>query len=319
MPKSAVAKQPVILDLAQPEVMRVMRDFTTQQRWEVLRRAMAPRSAAELAAACNAPLEAVQESLDLLVAGGFAMRHKASAANRRVAYEAKQAVVVVWTRESPDQHELTRGEQVRQRRRSREVIDRIPDCPPKPGFPTLRFEAARSPLLTQEEAREVTALFHRAVSLMNDCTARALRRRGAHMTVDPAPGGSTGPSIPYHCSVLLAAVHEGELPLPQIAFTERVDSFTVAAAELVKTTYANPAAGLSDREAEVAQLLANGKSRPEVAKSLGISVNTVASSTKRIYSKLGVRNRAEFSASLRGTPIIRPGPSPSRPNMGGAT
>jgi DNA-binding CsgD family transcriptional regulator len=311
MPRSTPATPPVVLDLGQPHVMRVLRDFATQQRWEVLRRAMSPRSAAELAAACNAPLESVQTSLDLLVAGGFATRSKATSANRRITYEAKQAVVVVWTRESRDQAELARGEQVRQRLRSREIIDRIPSRPPTAGFPKLRFEAARSPLLTQEEAREVTSLLHRAVRLMNDCTARALRRRGAHLTVDDTPGGSAGPSIPYHCSVVLTAIHESELPIPQIAFSERLDSFPAAVARLVKTTYANPAAGLSDREAEVARLLVSGKSRPEVARSLGISVNTVASSTKRIYSKLGVRNRAEFAASLHGTPLIRPSPSRS--------
>jgi DNA-binding CsgD family transcriptional regulator len=309
MPKSALAQSPAILDLGQPEVSRVMHDFATQQRWEVLRRTMRPCSALELAAACDGPLDSVQESLDLLVAGGFATRHKATSANRHVTYAAKQAVVVVWTRESRDQCELARGEQVRQRLRSREVIDRIPNRPPTQGFPKLRFEATRSPLLTQEEAREVTALLNRAVHLMNDCTARALRRRGTHMTIDPTPGGSPGPSIPYHCSVVLAAVHENELPFPQVDFNERLDSFPAAAARLAKTTLANPASQLSDREQEVAHLLANGKSRPEVARSLGISVNTVASSTKRIYSKLGVRNRAEFAASLRGTPIIRPIPS----------
>lgn len=310
MPKSATAKPPVILDLGQPEVMRVVRDFATQQRWEVLRRAMEPRSAVDLAAACNAPLESVQASLDLLVAGGFATRYKANSGNRQVTYEAMQAVVVVWTRESQDQRELARGEQVRQRGRSREVVDRIPDCPPKPGFPTLYFEAARSPLLTQDEAHEVSALLQRAMNLLHVCTARALRRRVAHMTLDATPGGATGPSIPYHFSVLMTAVHEKELPFPQIAFTERTDSYASAAARLEKTTLANPASQLSHREQEVAQLLANGKSRPEVARSLGISVNTVASSTKRIYSKLGVRNRAEFAASLHGTPIIRRRPSP---------
>ena len=55
---------------------------------------------------------------------------------------------------------------------------------------------------------------------------------------------------------------------------------------------------LTERELEVAERLASGESRPEVAKSLGVSTNTIASATKRIYAKLGVTNRAEFVSRM---------------------
>ncbi|MFM1937077.1 MAG: Bacterial regulatory protein luxR family, partial [Planctomycetota bacterium] len=59
---------------------------------------------------------------------------------------------------------------------------------------------------------------------------------------------------------------------------------------------------LSARERQVAIQLARGMSRPEVARELGVSVNTVATISKRIYAKLGVRRRAELPSRLLGIP-----------------
>ena len=50
---------------------------------------------------------------------------------------------------------------------------------------------------------------------------------------------------------------------------------------------------LTDRERDVLQLIAKGYSRPEVAKMLGLTQNTVASYTKVIYQKLNISRRAE--------------------------
>jgi LuxR family maltose regulon positive regulatory protein len=48
---------------------------------------------------------------------------------------------------------------------------------------------------------------------------------------------------------------------------------------------------LSDREREVLRLLATELSGPEIARMLVVSLNTVRTHTKRIYTKLGVNNR----------------------------
>ena len=50
---------------------------------------------------------------------------------------------------------------------------------------------------------------------------------------------------------------------------------------------------LTARELEVLKLMANGRSNPEIAAQLIISVGTVKSYTNKIFSKLGVRNRVE--------------------------
>lgn len=50
---------------------------------------------------------------------------------------------------------------------------------------------------------------------------------------------------------------------------------------------------LSVREKEVLRLIAKGYSRPEVAKLLDITLNTVSGYTKAIYQKLNITSRAE--------------------------
>ncbi len=57
----------------------------------------------------------------------------------------------------------------------------------------------------------------------------------------------------------------------------------------IKTTTAR----LSEREEDVLRLIAKGYSRPEVAKMLEISLNTVSGYTKAIYQKLNITSRAE--------------------------
>lgn len=52
--------------------------------------------------------------------------------------------------------------------------------------------------------------------------------------------------------------------------------------------------GLSDREAEVAALLAKGRSRPYIRERLFISTNTVATHIKHIYQKLDVHSKEEL-------------------------
>lgn len=57
---------------------------------------------------------------------------------------------------------------------------------------------------------------------------------------------------------------------------------------------------LTATERHVADLVATGKTNAEVAGELFISVDTVRSNLRRIYGKLGVRNRGELAGKLRG-------------------
>ena len=54
--------------------------------------------------------------------------------------------------------------------------------------------------------------------------------------------------------------------------------------------------GLSEREVEVLRLVAAGKSNPEIAAALVISLNTVARHVSNIFDKVGAANRTEAAA-----------------------
>ena len=53
------------------------------------------------------------------------------------------------------------------------------------------------------------------------------------------------------------------------------------------------AMGLSDREREVLELMASGKTNPEIGEALHLSKHTVKEHSSAVYRKLGVRNRTE--------------------------
>lgn len=65
-----------------------------------------------------------------------------------------------------------------------------------------------------------------------------------------------------------------------------------------ETTVAPPSDGLTQREREVALLVADGLRSREVAERLGIASQTVKSHLKTIFDKLGVRNRVELARRL---------------------
>lgn len=63
--------------------------------------------------------------------------------------------------------------------------------------------------------------------------------------------------------------------------------------------------GLSERELEIAELVAQGMSNKAIARSLGISPRTVSTHLTNIFGKLGVDSRAELAQVVGGTSILR--------------
>ncbi|MGS0468169.1 response regulator transcription factor [Cobetia marina] len=62
--------------------------------------------------------------------------------------------------------------------------------------------------------------------------------------------------------------------------------------------------GLTEREREVSQLMLGGCSTKEIARRLGISVETVRAHKKHLYTKLGINTQAELFSFLAGTALI---------------
>jgi DNA-binding CsgD family transcriptional regulator len=66
---------------------------------------------------------------------------------------------------------------------------------------------------------------------------------------------------------------------------------------------------LSDRQLEVARLVAGGMTNADIAKRLGISPRTVASHLDHIYTRLGLRSRAALTRWLADAGLLGdPGP-----------
>jgi DNA-binding NarL/FixJ family response regulator len=57
---------------------------------------------------------------------------------------------------------------------------------------------------------------------------------------------------------------------------------------------------LTDREAEVLAMIADGRSNPEIATALGISLKTVQNHVSRVLTKLQVRDRTQAALRARG-------------------
>ena len=99
---------------------------------------------------------------------------------------------------------------------------------------------------------------------------------------------------------------------PDWAFLRRVLEATETAAQ---PDPASPAPAtqplidpLSDRELDVLRLLAGDLDGPDIARHLVVSLNTVRTHTKHIYTKLGVNNRrAAVSAARQLGLLNRPG------------
>lgn len=63
--------------------------------------------------------------------------------------------------------------------------------------------------------------------------------------------------------------------------------------------------GISDREFQVLELLAAGRSNKEIASALGVSPNTVKSHVAKLYAKLEVRRRTEAILRARELGMLR--------------
>ncbi|MEI9996688.1 MAG: response regulator transcription factor [Rhizomicrobium sp.] len=66
-----------------------------------------------------------------------------------------------------------------------------------------------------------------------------------------------------------------------------------AAARFERNTAALRSLGVTDREYDVLALLATGQSNKEIARSLGVSPNTVKSHILRLFEKLEVQRRTQ--------------------------
>ena len=76
-------------------------------------------------------------------------------------------------------------------------------------------------------------------------------------------------------------------------------------ANFAPNTAARTSLGISEREAEVLEHVASGRSNKEIAAKLGVSPNTVKTHIARLYEKLGAARRTEAILKARELRLIR--------------
>lgn len=137
--------------------------------------------------------------------------------------------------------------------------------------------------LTESEAQEVRRLLGSIADLLNGAASRK-------------PSWRDGLGPPNHAVHLrLEPINEPALPTPHLL---------LAPVGQEVTGPSRPAAGsngrdiLSPRERQIGATYLRGLTRREIAAELGLSENSVATFTKRLYTKLGIKRRGVLAGRL---------------------
>lgn len=247
--------------------------------WEVLRRLGRPADARELAVALKTDPAQVQQVLDALSDAGILEKLPIRSNRRQPNYRANgESLAVAYDPSDGDESERIRRIAAALRAQVESSIARDFDW-----SDDSTLCAWRTVQLDADERAE----FHRLVQEVLDFVESAQARIAK--TSETEAGRAN-----VHLLIEARSASPGAPPVPAVHFVPRSAIQGFGRASVAATM-----APLSPREREVALMLANGHSRPEIAAQLGVSGNTVATLSKRIYRKLGVRRRVELSNRLR--------------------
>lgn len=277
----------IVVDIEQAEAIGLLSDPTVLGVWELTRRFSRPASVDELATLSHVEPASVQRMLDQLAAAGLLEKLPIRSDRRVPTYRSRHESIVIAYDPSNPTH----------LRHSKNFSDNVIEA----GRRSIaRFYAAdeRGPNAEPMNWR------HRSYCLgkLQTHHVAELQRlvRGIHdyMTSIQAEIKDIDAGSAQDCNfqIMIEAVPAAApaLPMPHLLLTSRERAQDVAARAASTAMHA-----LSPRERQVGLMLASGKTRPEIAEALGVSLNTVATIGKRIYAKLGVKRRAELATRLR--------------------
>jgi DNA-binding CsgD family transcriptional regulator len=274
-----------ILDIQDARVAEILGAPFNCSVWELARRCKSPASLAEIAALLRVDAASVRLALDELESIGLIARLPAGRKNRNATYRTtRDELVIEYGPSDAKDHRIVTAMKKRFQEHSNKIMD-----------------AARLPLNAQRNDEWTFQHFGPARLSPGEMKEFQSMIRGVRDFLD---GVSTRTKITdvteiQDCNVQVGIevfpIRVPVAPVPRVIFIDRARDGK-AVAMIRKSRMSN----LSPREREIAYELISGKTRPEIAKQLGISVNTIATISKRIYAKLGVRRRAELGAKLRG-------------------
>lgn len=271
------------LSISAPGLVHVLRDIRTMQRWEILRRSQRGHTVAQLAFESRSSLAETQEALDRLEAVGSVAKQRMNARKKQIRYRAAMERLVISFDKSVElDRDLMREVEHGMREYSRGVIDGCDSIRRLNEKGRVSVHGVTSVVLTVEDACAVRDAFRGAYALLVEAERRA--RQSADSVEKRG----------YHLGFEMRELNQPELPMAEVFMVEQTvfdehRELLCNAATMV----------LSPRELEVARALEAGKSRPQIARELGLSEHTVVTLSKRIYKKLGVHSRAELSTRLK--------------------
>jgi DNA-binding CsgD family transcriptional regulator len=281
-----------VLPLSNPALRAALRDLKLLGHWEHLRRTRRVMTTAEFATACGIDLSAAQSGLDLLVESGLVVTLRATKSRKGIAYRAvANEVLISYSLDSQEQKEAAHAYMCIFSDESRAILDRHIPLVRQSGERRPYFHGFGSVMLTDEEYAHIQRLLSTAFESLIAADIRAEERACGIYSGEIAADSER----PYHLALELRPLAYPEPPTPALCFWDER-----SVPQEIGRDENSPRNQLSKREFEIATLLASGESRPEIAKALGLSMNTIATVCKRIHAKLGIHSRAELTAKLKG-------------------
>lgn len=289
------------IDLPRPGLIEVLSVAFNRTVWELVRRAGRAVTADEIAARAAVPVANVQAALGHLLAAGLVKPALAVGTRRRDGFKiAHERLVIAYDGDDAAQAGIARRLRSELASHGRSVLE------------TARAQAALHPShashaepspKSDEQAIEV----HRSVHLEPHEFAELSRRMQAvhdYLEMLERNAGGRPHACNFHVTLEARPLRTPVLPTATLHVIHRKLTLggegSHSGSGLGGGAAARRTSVLSAREREVGEMLARGKSCPEIAGSLSVSVNTVRTITKRLYAKLGIRRRAELVNWLRG-------------------
>lgn len=277
------------LPFERPGLLDALQDAEAIEIIRQLQDRKLPATVKTLARLSSMRTTVVQAKLDLLCAVGIVRALRASRAYRDWRYRliSPEIHIRVNTNDPEAWRRMDAYQGAERQRALRQIEERRWNTPLVP--PMLRYFVTHMAAMTAAEQRELRTRIRAVESYV-----AALEKR-SHRT------GSQGRATTSERTNLHAVTVEVSpltSPLPLMPLVHFLALGTPGDRQAPKSS---GRASLSPRESEIARLLADGLSRPQIAKTLKISPHTVCALSTRVYRKLGVRTRAHLARAMLGT------------------
>jgi DNA-binding CsgD family transcriptional regulator len=297
-----------LLHASTPGLFDALCDFQAMGIWETLRGANSSGlSAPEVAAELHLPLALVQTTLDRLISLGLVKSRPAGRGRRTTTFcVAVPELHVSFSDLDPGLLAELFARWHESRTNYFELM--LKHHAQREGAKPRGFCASGWAKMTMEERAKLSMLIDQIGSLIRNTARRKSPVRGR---ADNRPDqASPDDSRIYGVLLRVADLASEPPPQPNIKFFRGAPPQVASNSASAEGPKARN--GLAPRERQVADAMAAGLSRPEIARQLGLSPNTVVTVSGRVYRKLGVRNRAELVRAIAHDDLARvPGRNPS--------